>query len=261
MAQLHWLEDFSTPQAFSQSNWSGDTAFFSLDSASFLLLQGPPRSCAASIRRLNAIRHQAQWEIDLTLDLNPSASNYTKIYLWAYEKDPQSIQNVVFLKIGGQTEDRIELWSMRQGLSQLIVESQADLVDKNRVELRMRVIADSLQGYDLWADTSEYFPKGSITLSSDCISPNFDGHQDNMQILIRSPFSKVVAELKVLDEIGIPVRHLLQHELIGAKHAFSWNGTNGSGERLRVGLYFFWLQLRSEGGQTNITHEGFSVCQ
>ena len=154
MAQLNWLEDFSVPQAFSQSNWSGDTSFFSLDSASFLRLQGPPRSSVASIHRSSAIRHQAKWEIDLTLDFNPSASNYAKIYLWADEKDPQSIQNAVFLKIGGQTEDRIELWGMRQGQSQLIVESPADLIDNNRVELRIRVLADSTQGYDLWADTS-----------------------------------------------------------------------------------------------------------
>ena len=154
MAQLQWLEDFSVPQTFSQSNWSGDTSFFSLDSASFLRLQGPPRSSAASIHRSSAIRHQAQWEIDLTLDFNPSASNYAKIYLWADEKDPQSIQNAVFLKIGGQTEDRVELWGMRQGLTQLIVESPADLVDRNMVELRLRVTADSLQRYRLWADTT-----------------------------------------------------------------------------------------------------------
>ena len=154
MAQLNWLEDFSVPQAFSQSSWSGDTSFFSLDSASFLRLQGPPRSSTASIHRSSAIRHQAQWDIDLTLDFNPSASNYAKIYLWADQKDPQSIQNAVFLKIGGQTGDRVELWGMHQGQNQLIVESPADLVDKNRVELRIRVLADSLQGYDLWADTS-----------------------------------------------------------------------------------------------------------
>jgi flagellar hook assembly protein FlgD len=105
------------------------------------------------------------------------------------------------------------------------------------------------------------FPKESIILSSDCISPNFDGHQDDMQILIRSPFSKAVAELKVLDEIGIPVRHLLQDEFMGTEHAMSWDGTNGSGERLRIGLYFFWLQLRSEGGQTNSMYKAFSVCR
>ena len=162
MAQLHWLEDFSVPQAFSQSNWSGDTSSFSLDSASFLRLQGPPRSSAASIHRSSAIRHQALWEIDLALDFNPSASNYAKIYLWADEKDPQSIQNAVFLKIGGQTEDRIELWGMRQGLTQLIVESPADIVDKKRVELRIRVSADSLQRYRLWADTTASTPQMSL---------------------------------------------------------------------------------------------------
>ena len=82
-----------------------------------------------------------------------------------------------------------------------------------------------------------------------------------MQILIRSPFSKAVAELKVLDEIGVPIRHLLQDEFMGTERAISWDGTNRSGERLRVGLYFFWLQLRSEGGHNKSMYKAFSVCQ
>jgi len=103
----------------------------------------------------------------MRLDFNPSSANFAKVFLWADAAHPDSIQNGLWLRIGGDTEDRLSLFERIDGVDQLRIASPADWLDRTVLDLRIAVTLDSLGTCRLESDSSA---NGFLlTLGSDTI--------------------------------------------------------------------------------------------
>jgi hypothetical protein len=73
-----FTEDFSS---YLIEDWNGDTAVFVVDSLHRLQLNAPEVSAKASIWRASSAILYGEWKTDVTLDFNPSSSNFVQIHL------------------------------------------------------------------------------------------------------------------------------------------------------------------------------------
>lgn len=87
------------------------------------------------------------------MDFNPSSANFAKVFLWADAAHPDSIQNGLWLRIGGDTEDRLSLFERIAGSDQLRIASPDDWLDRNALDLRIRVSVDSVGACRLQSDS------------------------------------------------------------------------------------------------------------
>lgn len=83
-------DDFSTLE-----NWTGDTDKFEKDSIEQLHLSAEALTDKAIIWRTSNALINGLWQIDVTMDFNPSSSNYTQIHLTS-----DSAANGYFVKLG-----------------------------------------------------------------------------------------------------------------------------------------------------------------
>jgi hypothetical protein len=159
VAQISWQEAFSSHHNFSSSSWKGDTSQFQIDTLGQLRLNADASSGNRQLYRSSTIKQNAEWTFSIKLDFNPSSSNYAKLFLWADANNSQNIQNGVFIRVGGDTDDRLSLIELNQGVESILIQSPVDFLDKNENELRIRINLDSLNYYNLYVDSSDW--KGS----------------------------------------------------------------------------------------------------
>lgn len=155
-AQLSWVESFDQATPFSQTSWGGDTSQFTIDTASYLQLTATHSNSLKVLHRTSNIRRSANWELSVRLDFNPSSSNYAKVFLWADAEKSIDIENGVFINIGGNSEDQLELGIVNNGQETILIQSSPDLLDQPFVEMRFKIQVDSQQVYNLLVDTSDW---------------------------------------------------------------------------------------------------------
>ena len=86
----------------------------------------------------SAAIEMAAWSLDLVMDFNPSSANFTRIYLAADYPVPGQVQNALYLECGG-SEDRISLWLMENGATQIVLHSTNALLDTASVHIGIRI--------------------------------------------------------------------------------------------------------------------------
>jgi hypothetical protein len=170
LTKAQWTEDFSDQEFHQNPAWVGDLDQFLVDSTGRLQLHGDIQIGEALLHTSSAIQVNAEWTFDLVLLFNPSINNFVEIDLLTLNP-ALPMEERIFLKIGGNSEDRIQLYYELAGQKQHILESAADVLDLNKVDLKIRVTrSDSLwilrsrdQGDSLWVDHGsgvfdEFFP-------------------------------------------------------------------------------------------------------
>lgn len=83
----------------------------------------------------------------------------------------------------------------------------------------------------------------AFTLSSDVISPNGDGYQDDLTIVYALDSDDIYATIDIYDGGGQPIRKLLNNSLLGTHGSIPWDGLDGEGNRLHQGRYILVVQL------------------
>lgn len=126
-------DDFSTLE-----NWMGDTDKFEIDSIEQLHLSAEALTDKAIIWRTSNALINGLWQIDVTMDFNPSSSNYTQIHLTS-----DSAANGYFVKLGG-ANDEVNLYKRQDGQSIKLIDGTDDLLDLDSVALSLLVERDSL---------------------------------------------------------------------------------------------------------------------
>ena len=93
-------------------------------------------------------------------------------------------------------------------------------------------------------DVSLATPTSPFGLS---VQPNPSG--SDMQISFRLS-EKTYVTVKVYNVMGALVSQLMDNTILTGNQQFIWNGTNGSGEKVKAGVYFIRVEARDEKNQT-----------
>lgn len=152
-AQTAVTDDFSDGDFTNDPSWNGDTVFFGVNAAGELRLL----DSLAGVRCLytaSEISLEATWEWRCRLDFNPSSSNFLKVYLISDRPDLQLPLKGYFVRVGGSSSDRISLYRQDLSPTEIIAESAPDWVDKDPVDILIRVTRDRSHHWQVFADTT-----------------------------------------------------------------------------------------------------------
>mgnify|MGYP001605738049 CR=1 FL=1 len=100
-----------------------------------------------------------------------------------------------------------------------------------------------------------------IRLSSECISPNNDGHQDVLEIALQLTGGMHLSQIQILDGFGNTLCFLEEHLVSDGLIYLIWNGEDDLGQRLPIGTYFLLIESEDEKGDVKKNLRAFSVCR
>jgi len=81
-----------------------------------------------------------------------------------------------------------------------------------------------------------------IHFSELVITPDGDGFQDFTLLSFSCLGNGKSLNIRVFDEQGREVRHLLKNALVGNHQQIRWEGTDENGRKVGVGYYIFWIE-------------------
>lgn len=99
------------------------------------------------------------------------------------------------------------------------------------------------------SQSTEYVAEeAGFAFSSELLSPDGDGYQDELTIEYALDDGDVYASIDVHDAAGHPVRKLLDNALLGTHGALRWNGRGEGDAPLRQGRYMMTIKLYNSQG-------------
>ena len=88
------------------------------------------------------------------------------------------------------------------------------------------------------------------------LSPDNDGVNDRLYIHYSMQEAGVVANIRIFDSRGQPVRILERNILLGRSGQFAWDGLDDQQRPLMPGIYIIWVEWFDLRGNRNIWKEG-----
>lgn len=92
----------------------------------------------------------------------------------------------------------------------------------------------------------------SFSLGQKIFAPDGSGHNDVLNIFYTLEQPGYVANIRVFDSRGRPVRLLVQGKLLATSGVINWDGTNDAGLKASVGLYIIHVEVFNTSG--NVHH-------
>lgn len=90
-----------------------------------------------------------------------------------------------------------------------------------------------------------------IHLEPKLFSPDNDGYKDFLQIHYNFNGPGYVANIRIFDGEGRPVRRLANNELLEAKGYLTWDGTMDDQTKASIGAYILIFEIFEPGGNTS----------
>lgn len=175
----------------SLENWTGDTAKFEIDSLNQLHLSAPVLTDRALIWHPSSALLQARWQLDVSMDFNPSGSNYTLIHL-----SSDSLGNGYFVKLGG-SNDEINLYKQQNEHSTKLIDGTDDFLDTDSVQLTLLVERDSLGNWELSAKRSV---DDTFLIQGQCFD---DSHLSSQRFGIECVYTQTRSEKFYFDNVWV----------------------------------------------------------
>ena len=152
--QAQFVDEFSDGNYHTGPTWTGDTANYEIDNFR-LHLDAPIVDDIMYLSTPCAAINNATWEFYVEMGFNPSASNFSKVYLSSSGSDLKGPLNGYYVRVSGSSADKIGLFRQDIGGTETeIIPGNADIVDMSPVNARIQVTRDSLGNWELLADTS-----------------------------------------------------------------------------------------------------------
>ncbi|MDT8401602.1 MAG: lamin tail domain-containing protein [Bacteroidales bacterium] len=89
--------------------------------------------------------------------------------------------------------------------------------------------------------------KGAMSLSSRKISPDNDGYEDYLRILVSSGSDRNIISVQVFNDMGYLVRTLADNLATGSDSVLIWDGCDDRGNPLREGIYIICSTIMPTG--------------
>ncbi len=149
-----FVDDFSDGDFTANPTWSGDAANFEVDGGQKLHLNAPAESDTSYLSVFSEAIDDATWEFLVELDFNPSSSNLARVYLVSNNSNLEGALNGYYVRLGGETEDRISLYRQTGTSSTQLITSADGLLSTDPSGARVRVTRTASSDWELMADTS-----------------------------------------------------------------------------------------------------------
>lgn len=91
--------------------------------------------------------------------------------------------------------------------------------------------------------TEHLVEETAFVFSSELMSPDGDGYQDELSINYTLDDSDIYASIDIYDAAGRPVRKLLNNGLLGTHGTITWDGRGVDGRPLKQGRYILKINL------------------
>ena len=98
-----------------------------------------------------------------------------------------------------------------------------------------------------------------VSFDPPIFSPDNDGYQDVLNILLASETPGTVATLHIYDAKGRFVKNLLENELLGTRNTFTWDGITDRGDKARLGIYILLCETFDTAGNKKKAKKTFVV--
>ena len=108
---------------------------------------------------------------------------------------------------------------------------------------------------------SQPFEDDLIRLSTERLSPDFDGYEDFLDIVYRLPQEGYAATMTVFDSDGLPLKRLVRQQLIGTEGALRWDGDLDDGTMARPGIYVLFLEIFNPNGEVRRVKKSVAVVK
>lgn len=95
-------------------------------------------------------------------------------------------------------------------------------------------------------------PGKFFELEHSTFSPNGDNFDDLLILNYQTERPGYLANIRVFDAQGRPVKHLSRNESLAQRGHFTWNGTNQEGRKVRTGVYILWIELFTPQGDKRV---------
>ncbi len=89
-----------------------------------------------------------------------------------------------------------------------------------------------------------------VVFSSSKITPDNDGNEDFLTIMLNLKGNGNVVSVMVFDEAGNYVRKIVTNFFVGTEASVIWNGTSDDGSLVKTGIYIILINLYDDTGKT-----------
>jgi hypothetical protein len=104
-------------------------------------------------------------------------------------------------------------------------------------------------GYRNSQYSQEQVPRTKVEFIQEAFSPNGDGYNDELLIMVTTDSPGWVANCQVFDVSGRPVYRLLNNAFLPVSGTICWNGRDATGHRMAFGPYVVLLELFNVEGK------------
>ena len=158
-----FVEHFDDGDFTRSPAWSGTDTNFVVYSGK-LSLQATSESNTAYLTTPSTIINNAKWEFLVQMDFNPSAANYSRIYLITNQSHLLDPLNGYFVSIGNTTDD-VSLYAQSGTTASKLIDGEDGLLDLPTVTLRIKVTRDDSGLWELFTDlgpSGQYVSEGTV---------------------------------------------------------------------------------------------------
>lgn len=147
-------DNFDDGDFINSPAWAGNTDSFVVFSGQLRLnALGAGKSYLSTSTNYN-LNHE--WRLTSRFDFSPSNQNFCRVYLVSSQSDLSSALNGYYVQLGGSTGNTDSISLYRQdGLQRTrLIAGRAGTVSKSQNAVSLRVVKDSLDGWQLFSDTT-----------------------------------------------------------------------------------------------------------
>ena len=162
-AQGQFVESFGDGNFDQNPVWTGMSTDFWVDSQ-VLKLNAPAISGISYLSTNSTAINNGSWAFDVTMEFNPSSSNYLKVYLVADVANLTDPLDGYYILIGG-TPDEVSLYHQSGNTTTKIIDGLDGRLSLSTVQLSVLVTRDELGNWTLQsklASESNWYTEGAI---------------------------------------------------------------------------------------------------
>lgn len=164
-----FFDDFSNTVSFQKNNWQGDLSHFKLEDKALRLSN--PTSITDNYKSMLAapvnFKNIQTWEIEATLNFNPSIYNHACFYLATNSSDLKSNPDGIYLQLGGK-EDEIKLIQQQGDKTETLLHIPKRLTQSSYNQIALKVVCQQgkWQLFSQLYDEEEYRKEGETDIVS-----------------------------------------------------------------------------------------------